>query len=138
MPETAPPPAKPSSDGAPFGSTPATSATPNKGFEAAALQQVGVVVNQLVKIMAGVGANTEVGKAIMKILPTLSKLVPAGAVTPAGERQQLQKQMMEALQRNQGMQAYKAQQAKSMMGGGQGGPPGGQPGQMPQQQQAAA
>lgn len=117
-----------------MGSTPASMPTPNKGFEAAALQQVGVVVNSLVRIMASVGANTEVGKAIMKVLPTLSKLVPPGAVTPAGERQQLQKQQMDALQRNQGMQQYKQNAAKAMMGGGGG---GGQPGAQPGQQAAA-
>lgn len=109
--------------------------TPNKGFEAAAQQQLGVAVNSLVKIMASVGANTPIGKTIMEVLPKLSKHVPPGSVTPGGERMQLQKQMMEALQRNQGMQQYKQNAAKSMMGGG-GQPPGGPPGQ-PSQQAAA-
>lgn len=107
--------------------------TPNKGYEAAAQQQLGVAVNALAKIMASVGANTPIGQTIMKVLPQLSKHVPAGSVTPGGERQQMQKQMMEALQRNQGMQQYKQNSAKAMMGGGQGAP-GGQP----QQPQAGA
>lgn len=109
---------------APFGSSPATGPTPNKGYEAAALQRLGLVVKQLQEMVPLAGVGTDVGKGVLDALRILSKLVPPGSVTPASEKNQLESQMMKNAQGNQQMMALRAQ-----MAGGQG---GGQPGQQPQ------
>ena len=79
----------------PFGSTSATGSTPNKGYEAAGLQKLGVVVKQLETLLPEVGAGSDVGKAVLEALNKLVKFVPAGSVTPAA-----QKNSLESMQRN--------------------------------------
>lgn len=112
MPQT-PSPA-PGAQAAPFGQSPVTGPSPNKGFEAAAVKQVGVVVKQLTALLQTAGATSEVGKDVLKALNILTKHVPSGAVTPADERQSLERQMMANTQNNQ-----QAQMLKQMQAGGQ-------------------
>ena len=66
------------------------------------------------------GATSEVGQAALKMLNIGVKLVPAGAVTPAAQKNSLDQMQMKNQQQNQQMQALKAQS---------------QPGQQPAQQQ---
>lgn len=108
---------------APFGASPATGPTPNQGYEAQALQQLGVVVKQMEKMVPLVGANSELGMEILKILPKLAKFSPPGAVTPAGERNALEAAMLQ----NQ-RQGPMLQQLRQAMAAGQGAAPGGAPG----------
>ena len=61
------------------------------------------------------GATSEVGQAALKMLNIGVKLVPAGAVTPAAQKNSLDQMQMKNQQQNQQMQAIKAQS----MGGGQ-------------------
>src|SRR5882724_5062607 len=103
----------------PFGSTPATGSTPNKGFEAAGLQKLGVVVKQLESLLPEVGAGSDVGKAVLDALNKLVKFVPAGSVTPAAQKNSLESMQRNAAQNNQQMQALQAMRA----GGGGGQPP---------------
>jgi hypothetical protein len=107
----------------PFGSTSATSSTPNKGYEAAGLQKLGVVVKQLEGLLPEVGASSEIGKDVLKALNMLVKHVPAGAVTPAAQKNSLEAMQRNQVQNGQTMQALQAMRA----GGGQGQqPPGAQ------------
>ena|ERR1700730_7613858 len=107
----------------PFGSTPATGATPNKGYEAAGLQKLGVVVKQLESLLPEVGAGSDVGKAVLESLNKLVKFVPAGSVTPAAQKNSIEAMQRNATQNNAQMQALQ----KMRMGGqGGGGAPGGQ------------
>jgi len=99
-----------------MGVSPATGPTPNKGFEAAGLQRLGMIINQLADVMKMLGATSEAGQAVNKAIGQLAKHVPAGSVTPAAEKNMAEQTMMRATQNNQQMQAL-AQQAK---GGGQG------------------
>lgn len=108
----------------PFGQTPATGSTPNKGYEAAGLQKLGVVVKQLEGMLPEVGASSDVGKAILECLNKLVKFVPAGSVTPAAQKNSIEAQMRAAAQNNQQMQAV--QQMRQQGAGGQGQPPGAQ------------
>ena len=116
MPETSPA-AVPQQQQSPFGASPATGPTPNKGFEAAAAQRLGLVIKQLEELVSMAGATTEVGQAALKMLNIGVKLVPAGSVSPATSKNNIEQMAMKNAQQNQQMQALKAQRMQ-----GQGGP----------------
>lgn len=101
----------------PFGQTPATGATPNKGFEAAGMQKLGVVVKQLETILPELGAGSEAGQAVLKALNSLVKFVPAGSVTPAAQKNSIEAQQRNMAQNNQQMQALKQRMAQGGAGG---------------------
>lgn len=94
----------------PFGASPATGPTQNKGYEAAALQRLGVVVKQLEQLLPMAGASSELGKDVLDALRKLTKHVPSGSVTPAAEKGQLERTMMANTQNNQQMQALRQSQ----------------------------
>lgn len=105
--QTAPVPAAPGGQPQqpPFGNTQATGATPNKGYEAAGLQKLGGVIKQLEVLLPEVGASSDIGKDVLKALNMLTKWVPAGAMTPAAQKNNIEAQMRNAAQNNQQMQA---------------------------------
>ena len=106
----------------PMGVSSASGPTPNKGYEAAAMQRVGVVLNQLSELLPMAGATSDVGKAVLSAIQALSKVVPPGSVSP-----QAQKNTIDQLQQKNMQQQ---QMAKQMMGAG--GPPGAGGGAPPQ------
>jgi len=105
----------------PFGQTSATGATPNKGYEAAGMQKLGVIVKQLEAALPELGASSEAGQAVLKALSSLVKFVPNGSVTPAAQKNSIEAQQRNMAQNNQQMQALK----QRLMGAG-GAPGGGQ------------
>jgi len=105
----------------PFGSTPATGSTPNKGYEAAGLQKLGVLVKQMETLLPEVGASSEVGQAVLKALNSLVKFVPAGSVTPAAQKNSIEAQQRNMAQNNQQMQAIQQMRQKMAQGGQQSG-----------------
>ena len=107
-----------------MGVSPVSGPTPNKGYEAAGLQQLGMVVKQLERLIPMLGAGSEPGAAALKALNALAKFVPAGSVSPAAEKNSHEQAMMKATQQNQQMQALKQQGAGGQPGGGV--PPGAQ------------
>lgn len=113
-----------------MGSSPATGPTPNKGYEAAAVQRLGVLINGLTDMFKMVGPGSEIGKDILKIINIAAKHVPPGTVSPAGEKNQLEQMAMKNAQNGQQMAAMKPQAP----GGAPGGPPPGgmAPPQIPQ------
>ena len=117
-----PTPGAPQPQQQPAGVSQATGPTPNKGYEAAAAQRLGLVIKQLEELVSLAGATSEVGQAALKMLNIGVKLVPAGSVTPASAKNGIENMAMKNAQQNQQMQALKAQQA----GGAQQ-----QPAQMP-------
>lgn len=119
MPDTSPA-AAPQQQQAPFGQSPATGPTPNKGFEAAAAQRLGMIIKQLEEIIGTAGATSEIGQAALKMLNIGVKLVPAGSVTPASAKNNIDAMAMKNTQNAQQMAQLKAQSA----GGAQGGQPG--------------
>lgn len=126
--ETNPAAAQPQSQQPPMGASSATGPTPNKGYEAAVLQRLGLVVKQLEEMVPMAGATTPTGKAILSALQSLVKLVPAGSTSPASEQNNIQQMSMRSQQNNQQMQALKQQlqQAAGAQGGaGAGGAQGG-------------
>lgn len=106
---------------APFGQSPATGPTPNKGFEAAALKRVGLVTKQLTELLQLADASTDLGKDVLKALNMLVKHVPSGSVSPADEKGEMQRRQMANTQNNQQMQALR--QSQQTPQGGAGGPP---------------
>jgi hypothetical protein len=128
MPETGPIPAgsgfprpQPTSQ-PPMGVSPATGPTPNKGYEAAAVQKVGTVIKQLEEALPLVGSGTDIGKAILECLNKLGKFAPPGAVSPQAQNNQLQQAQMKNMQN---------QQMAQTLNKGAGAPGGGMGGQMP-------
>lgn len=107
-----------------MGSSPATGPTPNQGYEAEALQQLGVAIKQLEGMVPKLGATSDAGAAVLKALQQLAKFVPPGAVTPAGERNALEKTMLNNQRNSMLLQQIRAAQAQQAAGGA---PPGGAP-----------
>jgi hypothetical protein len=103
----------------PMGVSQVTGPTPNRGYEAAGLQRLGMVVKTLTEALPLLGAGSDAGQAVLKALSSLSKFVPSGAVTPAAERNNLESMMMRNQQQNQQLQA-----ARQGGGGGAGAMPG--------------
>lgn len=100
-----------------------TGPTPNKGYEAAAVQRLGSVVNQLAEMLPLVGPTSELGNIILDTIKKFSKHVPTGANNAASERSNLQRMMMQNEQ--QRAQAQQMQRPQQPPGGGM--PPGGPP-----------
>lgn len=103
---------------APFGASPATGPTPNKGYEAQAAQRVGAIVKAMTDILPLVGATSDLGRALMKAMTDLGKHVPPGSTSNAGERNQIEKMAMQNQANGQMMQ-----QAKQSAAAPQGAPP---------------
>lgn len=120
------PPSAPAGGKEPFGGSPASQATPNAGYEAAALQRVGVIVKQVQDLMGLVGATSETGQGLLKALNILVKMVPAGTVSPAAEKNMLEQAQMRNTQ-NMATSAQLKQQRTQPPGGapppGAGAPP---------------
>jgi hypothetical protein len=117
IPAPAPPGGQPPQP--PFGQTQATGSTPNRGFEAAGLQKLGVVVKQLEGLVAELGATSEPGQAVLKALNTLVKFVPQGSVTPAAQKNSIEAQQRNLAQNNQQMAALKQRMQGAQSGGQQ-------------------
>ena len=126
MPDTAPA-AAPQQQQSPFGQSPATGPTPNKGFEAAAAQRLGMVIKQLEEIIGTAGATSEIGQAALKMLNIGVKMVPPGSVSPASAKNNIEQMAMKNAQNGQQMQALRAGPAAGAGGPPAGGPPGGVP-----------
>jgi hypothetical protein len=120
MPEM-PPAAQQQQPQAPFGASQATGPTPNKGFEAAAAQRLGLIIKQLEEIVSTAGAASEIGKDALKMLNIAVKHVPPGAVTPASAKNNIDQMSMKNTQNMQQMAQMKQQ------GGAQPGAPAGAP-----------
>jgi hypothetical protein len=103
----------------PFGSTPATGSTPNKGYEAAGLQKLGVLVKQMETMLPELGASSDAGKAVLDCLNKLVKFVPSGSVTPAAQKNSIEAQQRMLAQNNQQMQAVQQMRQQKPQGGTQ-------------------
>lgn len=108
---------QPKQDQAPFGVSPATQPVPNRGYEAAAASRLGLVVNQLTDLLKLAGASSDIGKAVLDALKTLTKHVPPGSVTPAAEKANIDRMAMQNNQNNSQMQALRQRQAQPQGGG---------------------
>lgn len=102
-------PGSPQPQSAPFGTSPATGPTPNRGFEAAGLQRLGSVVKQLNELLPMVGAGSESGREVLKALNILVKLVPSGSQTPAAARNNIEQMALRNTRDNQQMQMLQQQ-----------------------------
>lgn len=84
-----------------MGVSPMTGPSPNRGYEAAALQRLGVVLQQMTQIVSMAGATSDVGRAVLEAMNKLTKLVPSGSVTPAAQRNSLEATARSNAQNNQ-------------------------------------
>ena len=85
------------------------------------MQKLGVIIQQLQDVLPLVGATSDIGQAVLDALKKFVKFVPAGSVTPAGQRNQLEQMAMKQGQNNQQMQMLKQQQMQGQGGGAPGG-----------------
>lgn len=79
----------------PSGASPATQPLPNKGYEAAGLARLSLIVKQLENLIPMVGVGTEMGRDALKALSSLSKHVPPGSVSPGLQHTESQKLQMQ-------------------------------------------
>lgn len=112
----------------PLGASPASQATPNRGYEAAAAQRLGVLAKPLMEILQLSGVASDIGKTVLKMLDMIAKISPPGSVTPAAEKNNIEQMAMRNAQQ-QGMM----KQMQGAQGGGAPKPPG-----MPGAQMGAA
>lgn len=96
---------------APFGTSPLTGPTPNKGYEANAVQRVSLLVKQMAEILPQIGATSDLGQALMKAMTGLAKHVPPGTSSNTAEKNAIEKMAIQNQQNGQ-MQA----QLKQAMG----------------------
>jgi hypothetical protein len=95
---------------APFGQTGgATTAVPNRGYEAAAMQSLAVIVQQIEKLVPMLGSTSPNGKIIVDVLQKLTKLVPPGSASPAGTKNHVENLALQNAQQSQQMQALRQQ-----------------------------
>jgi hypothetical protein len=109
------------------GSTPATTPTQNKGFDAAAIQTAGAALRLLEMAAQKAGAQSELGIMLYKFIPKLAEMIPPGAVSPAGQKNELENQQLRNAQQGQQVQQLRQSMAAGggAGGGGAGGPAGG-------------
>jgi hypothetical protein len=109
-----------------MGVSPATGPTPNKGYEAAAMQAVAVAIKHLETALQQAGSTSDLGKAVLDSLTKLSKIAPPGSTSNAAQRNEIDKMAMKNMQ---SQQMQKQLNAPGGAGGGgapgQAGPPGG-------------
>ena len=80
------------------------------------MQRVGMIIKQLTDLLPMAGATSEIGKSVLKCINDLAKHVPAGSVSPAAERNNIEQMAMRNAQQSQTMQSMKPQGGA---GGGQ-------------------
>lgn len=96
----------------PFGSSPLTGPTQNKGYEAQGLQRLAFVVAQLGEIVPLVGAASDIGGDILDALRKLAKHVPSGSVSDTGKKNAMQELMMKQAQMGPQIQQMRQQAAQ--------------------------
>ena len=94
----------------PFGSSPVSQPTPNRGMEAAGLARLSVVVRLLEEVVPLLGVSTPPGKDVIKALNTLAKHIPAGSVPPGVQQSTLQALMQKNQQMSPQIAAVRAMQ----------------------------
>ena len=109
----------------PFGSSPVQMPTPNRGLQAAALNQIQWAVRILEKALPVMGATSPVGKDLMSAIKSLAKHVQPEEMGSGTEASTLQQMMMQAKAENPQMQVLKALQQQQQPGQGVPQPPQG-------------
>ncbi len=105
-----------------------TAPTPNRGAQGEGLALVAKAKEMLEKAISlpGLGAETEIGQAILNSLEKLGKVLPDGAVSPGIQNAGMQQFMM-AGRRDAPIQAILAALQQGGAGGGAGAAPGAPP-----------
>lgn len=71
------------------------------------MQRLGLVIKQLTDLLGLAGAGSEIGKDILKMLNIATKHVPSGSVSPAAEKNNIERMAMQNTAQNQQMQAMR-------------------------------
>lgn len=104
----------------PFGSSPVTQPTPNRGHEAAGLSRLSIIVRLLEEAIPLLGAGSDPGKDAVKALGNLAKHIPPGSVTPGIEKSTMERLMQQQQQNAPQIAAMRAMQAGPQAGQPQG------------------
>ena len=92
----------------PFGSSPVSQPTANRGQEAAGLSRLAVVVRLLEDILPMVGVGSTPGKDVLKALTSLSKHVPPDSVSPGVQASTMQRLLQQQQQASPQIAAMRA------------------------------
>jgi hypothetical protein len=76
------------------------------------MQRLGVILKQLEELVPLAGSASDLGKDVLKMIQMASKHVPAGSVTPASQKSNVDRMAMQNAQQNQQVQAMRQQQAQ--------------------------
>ena len=84
------------------------------------MQRVGLMLKNVTEMLPMVGATSEIGKDLLKVINILSKHVQPGSTTQASERNAIDQMALKNAQQAQTNQALRQQGAQGQQGGGQG------------------
>jgi hypothetical protein len=87
-----------------MGQSPMSAPSPNRGYEAAAAEQLGVAIKVLQQVLQTAGATSDVGKTVLEVLSKLVKHSPSGSSSPAVEKQNINRLAMQNAQNASRMQ----------------------------------
>ena len=102
----------------PFGSSPVTQPTPNRGHEAAAMSRLSVIVKLMEETIPLLGVGSDPGKDLVKALNTLAKHVPAGSVSPGIQQSTMERLLQQQKQAGPQIAAMRAAQTGQQPGAG--------------------
>lgn len=92
-------------------SSPASQPVPNRGFAAAGLARVGLVLKLMEETLPLLGSGTDAGRDLVKAIGLLSKHLPPGSVSPGIQNTAMQNAMLKQRQQQPAMAALRAAQA---------------------------
>ena len=110
----------------PFGSSPVSQPTPNRGQEAAGLSRLALIVRLLQETVSLLPASSKPGQDVVKALGILAKHVPEGSVPPGVQQATMQSLMQKQQQMTPQIAAMRAMSAGQPPGGAPPAPPQGQ------------
>lgn len=102
----------------PFGSSPVTQPTPNRGHEAAGMSRLSVIVKLMEETIPLLGVGSDAGKALVKALNDLAKQVPAGSVSPGIQQSTMERLLQQQKQAGPQIAAMRAATAGQQPGAG--------------------
>lgn len=98
-------------EGAPMGTSPATSPSPNAGFEAAARQRLQIAIGIIAEVVQMAGVGSDIGQIGLDFIKKAGKLIPPGSVSPQAEMNALQARQTQAQQQSAMIQQMRNAQA---------------------------
>lgn len=114
----APPPPGQPPQGQATGATPASTPTPNRGIEAAALAKIAVLTTGLQMLLPMFPVGSDISRDVREAVNKLAKHVPPGAVSQGVQMTEAQRALMQTKQQAPQIAAQRAAQTGQPPAGG--------------------